>query len=42
MFRASKCPSSAENHCIYATLIFVTVDEWRLVGWLDWNWETNK
>ena len=35
MFRASVCPSSGENSCIYATLVFVTLCGWRLVGWLD-------
>jgi len=25
MFRAFKCPSSGENSCIYATLVFVTL-----------------
>ena len=35
MFRASKCPSSGENHCISATLVFVTLYVWRLFGWLD-------
>ena len=35
IFRASKCPSSGENYFIYATLVFVTLDGWRLVGWLD-------
>jgi len=25
MFRAFKCPSSGENQCIYATLLFVTL-----------------
>jgi len=37
MFRESKCPSSGENHCIYATLALVTLYGWRLVCWLDWN-----
>ena len=37
MFRASKCPSSGENYCIYATLIFVKLYGLRLVCWLDWN-----
>ena len=31
MFRASKCPSSGKHYCIYATLVFVTLDGWRLV-----------
>jgi len=25
LFRASMCPSSGENYCIYATLVFVTL-----------------
>ena len=33
-FRASMCPSSGENYCIYATLVFVTLYGWRLVCWL--------
>jgi len=34
MFRASKCPSSGENHYIYATLAFFT-----LYGWIfSWWW----
>jgi len=37
MFRAFKCTSSGENHCIYATLVSVTLDVWRLVGRLDWK-----
>ena len=36
MFRASMCPSSGENCCIYATLVFVILCGWRLVGRLDW------
>jgi len=36
MFRASMCPSSGENCCIYTTLIFVILYGWRLVCWLDW------
>jgi len=35
MFRASTCPSIGENRCIYATLVFVTLYEWRLVCTLD-------
>ena len=35
MFRAPMCPSSGENYCIYATLVFVTLYGWRLVCWLD-------
>jgi len=35
MFRASTCPSSGENCCVYATLVFVTLYGWRLVCWLD-------
>ena len=35
MFRASMCPSSGENYCIYVTLVFVTLCGWRLVCWLD-------
>jgi hypothetical protein len=35
MFRASTCPPSGENYCIYATLVFVTLFGWRLVCWLD-------
>ena len=31
MFRASVCLSSGENYCIYVTLVFVTLYEWRLV-----------
>ena len=42
MFRSSKCPSSGENYCIYATLVFVTLGEWRLVCWLDWNQSTRR
>ena len=30
MFRASTCPTSRENYCIYATLLFVTLYGWRL------------
>jgi len=37
MFRASMRPSSGENYCIYATMVFVTLYGWRLVCWLDWN-----
>jgi len=37
MFRASMRPSSGENYCIYATLVFVTLYGWRLVCWLEWN-----
>ena len=37
MFLASTYPSSGENCCIYATLVFVTLYGWRLVCWLDWN-----
>jgi len=37
MFRTSMCPSSGENCCIYATLVFVTLYGWRLVCWLDWK-----
>ena len=37
VFRPSTCPSSGENCCIYATLVFVTLYGWRLVCWLDWN-----
>ena len=37
MFRSFKYPSSGENRCIYATLVFVTLDGWRLVCWLDSN-----
>jgi len=36
MFRSSTCPSSGENCCIYATLVFVTLYGWRLVCKLDW------
>ena len=35
MFRASMCPSSVENHCICATLVFGTLYRWCLVCWLD-------
>jgi len=31
MFRATMCPSSGENCCVYATLVFVTLFRWRLV-----------
>ena len=34
-FRASMCPSSGENYCICATLVFVTLYGWHLVCWLD-------
>ena len=35
MFRASMCPSSGENCCIYATLVFVTLYGWRRsAGWI--------
>ena len=37
MFRASMCPSSGENYCIYAPLALVTLYGWRLVDWLDFN-----
>jgi len=37
MFWAYICPSSGENCCIYATLVFVTLYGWRLVCWLEWN-----
>jgi len=30
MFRASMCPSSGDNYCIYATLAFVNLYGWRL------------
>ena len=30
-------PIIRRNHCIYATLVFVTMYGWRLVSWLDWN-----
>ena len=36
MFRASMCPSSGENYCIYATLVFVTLYGWHLVCWLEY------
>ena len=42
MFRASMCPSSGENYCIYATLVFVNLYGWRLVCWLDWIHPTNR
>ena len=35
-FRASTCPSSGGNYCIYVTLVFVILYGWRLVCWLDW------
>ena len=35
MFRKSMWPSSGDNYCIYATLVFVTLCGWRLVCWLD-------
>ena len=35
MFRENMCPSSRENYCIYATLVFVTLYGWRLVCWLE-------
>ena len=31
MFRASMCPSSGKNYCIYVALTFVTLYGWRLV-----------
>ena len=31
MFRTSMRPSSGENYCIHATLVFVTLYGWRLV-----------
>ena len=37
MFRTSMFPSSGENYCIYATMVFVTPYDWRLVFWLDFN-----
>ena len=37
MFRASMYPSSGQNYCIYATLVFVTLCGWLLVCWLEWN-----
>ena len=36
-FRASMCPSSGENCCIYVTLVFVTLYGWRQVYWLDFT-----
>ena len=38
MFRASMRPSSGENYCIYATLALVTLYVWRLVCWLDFQY----
>jgi len=35
MFRAIMYPTPWE--IIYATLVFVTLYEWRLVYWLEWN-----
>ena len=35
MFRSPTCPSSGENCCIYATLVFVTLYEWHPVCWLE-------
>ena len=37
MFRAYICPSSGENYCIYATLVFSTLYGWRLVCWLEFH-----
>ena len=37
MFRASMCPSSGGNYCIYATLVFVTLYGWRPVCWLEFH-----
>ena len=37
MFPASMCPSSGENYCIYATLVFISLYGWCLVCWLDWK-----
>jgi len=37
MFQASMCPSSGENYCIYATMLFVTLYGWRLVCSLDFQ-----
>ena len=43
MFRASMCPSSGENCCTYATLIFITLYGWRLVcGWIESNQQTSR
>ena len=37
MFRAFTCPSSGENYCIYATLVFVSLYGWRLGFWLGFQ-----
>ena len=37
MFRAAMCPSSGNNCCIYATLVFVTLYGWLLVCWLEFH-----
>ena len=31
------CPSSGENYCIHATLVFVTLYVWRLLCWLEFH-----
>jgi hypothetical protein len=38
MFRASMCPTSAENCCIYGALVFVSLYGCCLVCWLEWNY----
>ena len=41
-FRASTCPSSIGEYCIfYATLVFVTLYGWRLVRWFS-NQQTRR
>ena len=37
MFRAPMCPSSGENYCMYATLVFVILYGWCLVCRPDAN-----
>ena len=42
MFRASMCPSSGENYCIYATLVFsISVGGVWSAGWIKSN-PTNR
>ena len=36
IFRASMCPSSGENCCIYATVVFVTLYGWRHATHTEW------
>ena len=42
MFRGFMCPSSGENYCICATLLFVTLFRWRLVCCLQWINPTSR